>query len=311
MQADLLHVFVPQFDPLRWKTPRLLYDRFVQHMLDSGVKLHVIELQYGERPFTCARPHVDHIGVRASTAAWAKENLINIGIRRTPEAKYLAWIDADVEFRRPDWAVESVHALQLYPVIQPWSHASDLGPNGVPIAQHVSFAHQAMLGAPVVPAGPNFWRYDGGPYDYPHTGFGWGMTRDAYNRVGGLFDAGGMGSGDHHMALALIGQAERSMPGGVHPAYRRQVMKWQARALLHINQKIGCVKGLMEHGHHGCKINRNYQGRWDTVTRHQFNPDEDLIVNSHGVIEWAGNKPHLERDFMLYLQDRREDMAGY
>jgi hypothetical protein len=42
--------------------------------------------------------------------------------------------------------------------------------------------------------------------------------------------------------------------------------------------------------------------------QHQFDPYEDLKRNSHGVLEFATNKPDLRHDFDRYLQSRQEDL---
>jgi hypothetical protein len=73
MRNDLLHVYTARFNPLRYEQPQQHFKDWVEHMLDCGVKVHVAEVQYGERPFECDLPHVDHLGLRASTPAWAKE----------------------------------------------------------------------------------------------------------------------------------------------------------------------------------------------------------------------------------------------
>jgi len=311
MHANLLHVFTARANPLRWRTPDTLFHRFAQHMLDSGVKLHVIECQYGERPFTCEVPGADHIGVRAKTMVWNKECLLNLGIRRTPEASYIAWIDADILFRQPNWAAETVQALQLYDVVQPWTTAYDLGPNGEHMAAHRCFARVLMDGGPVTAGAKPFWQGDGGPYAYPHSGYAWAMTRQAYDWVGGLFDVGSMGSGDYHMAQALVGAAEHTLPAGSHPAYRRHVLRWQERAMRHINGNVGALPGTIEHAFHGAKPLRNYTGRWDMFLENAFDPDEDLKLNSYGVCELAGNKPALNRAFDRYLRTRSEDANNF
>jgi hypothetical protein len=307
MNADKLHVVAARANPLRWKTPDRIYKDWVEHMLDSGVKLTVVECQYGEREFTAALPHVNHIGVRATTWCWSKENLLNIGISRIPEARYICWSDSDIFHRRADWAVETLHALQNYHVVQPWAEAYDLGPDAGIMQTHVSFAKVFHQGGPVVPSGGKFWKYDGGVYQYPHSGYVWAATRQAIDGLGGLLEVGGMGSGDHHMALALAGLAERSMPGKTSEAYRRHVMRWQDRALRHINSNVGYVPASIEHRFHGKKADRGYCSRWDMFMEHQFDPDEDLKKNADGVFEWAGNKPDLRRQFDLYLRSRNED----
>lgn len=307
LDASHLHVFTARSNPLYWTAPHRNWERFAAHMLASGVMLTVIECAYGEEEFRCVRDGARHIGVRAKTRGWNKENLLNLGIQRTPEAQYIAWIDADVIFRRPDWAAATVRALQHYDVVQPWSDAYDLGPSDEHLAHHRSFCRQWFHRHPVVPTGSGFWQGDGGPYVYPHSGYAWAMTRDAYDRLGGLFELGGMGSGDHHMALALIGEGAASMPAGTTEAYRREVLRWQDRALCHVNFNIGYVPGTIEHLFHGRKADRGYQSRWDMFVRHAFDPHEDLKRNSFGVLEFATNKPALRHEFDLYLMSRNED----
>jgi hypothetical protein len=302
-----LHVFAARFNPLRWKTPDNIYKEWVGHMLDSGVKLHVIECQPGDRPFVGDLPHVNHIGVRARTMAWSKECLLNIAISRVPEAQKIVWSDTDVFFRRPGWANEVSAALDIYEIGQPWDVAYDLGPHDEHMELHKSFASLFHAGQPVVPGGDKFWKFNGGPYDYAHTGYCWFANRRALDWTGGLFDLGGMGSGDHHMALALVDEVRKSVPGGTSPTYLAHLLRWQDRAARHINRNIGFVHNTIEHRFHGSKASRGYLSRWDMFVRHGFDPDTDLKRNTFGVLEWAGNKPELIREFDLYLRSRNED----
>lgn len=593
-----LYVFCVRSNPLHWRVPQKNFQIFADGMLKAGVNLVVIECAYGEEDHVCQIPGAKHIGVRAKTRVWNKENLLNLAIQQTPEAKYIGWFDADIIFRRSDWALASIQALQHYDVIQPWSDAYDLGPNGEHIAAYKSFAYQWFQRQKVIPDNPKFWKHDGGPYIYPHclpggslvvpggrivaaaarpfegdlvvirtaggqelacspnhpvfsgggwvradelnvgdnvmrhirrdgvvghpdeqhaptriedvvrafserpgirrsstmlpndldnrranskvaqvwaygdlmekrdskqlelagdsefrdvsavrptyfhgrgasdfllqafglalspdesrrtrggfaelgsrlfnhsggyeiadlspsfrrrgvppnarellwaareaarsqdvsgvigghadnpsgllcglsgqveadeivyvgrrpfsghlydlqtergyimadgllthnSGYAWCITRLAYDWLGGLFELGGMGSGDHHMALGLVGGAHATMPGGTGAAYKQEVYRWQKRAMQHINLNIGCVTGTIEHLFHGKKGDRGYQSRWGMFLKHGFDPHEDLKRNSHGVLEFAGNKPELRHDFDLYLQSRNEDI---
>ena len=308
--AKRLHVFTARANPLGWEQPHRLYEQFAAHMLESGVVLHVVECAYGDRPFTCALPGVHHIGVRAKTMIWNKECLLNLGIMQVPEAEYIAWIDADIFFRNPTWADDTLDALDLYDVVQPWSHAHDLGPKDELMTVHTSFAKVLHDGGPVAPNGPGWWKGDGGPYVYPHSGYAWAMTRRAFDGLGGLFDLGGMGSGDFHMAQALVGEADCSIPGGAAASYRAHVKRWEARAKRVVDGNVGYVRGTIEHGFHGSKPKRNYLGRWDMFVKHQFCPDTDLIRNAYGVYELAPGKPELRRDFDRYLRHRDEDATS-
>ena len=303
MDAGKLHVVAARFNPLRWEVPEQHYRDWVGHVLDSGARLTVAEVQYGERPFVCALPHVNHIGLRATSRAWGKECALNLAIQRIPEADYIAWGDADVWHRDPAWARETVEALQHYVVVQTWTQCLDLGPFGASVMQtHDSFAHCHMRGLPLT---PTEWKAAGTAY--PHSGFFWAGRRSFLDAAGGLFEVGGMGSGDHHMALGMVGRAESSVIGGASVSYRRHVTRWGERAARAVNGRLGAAPGVIEHRFHGSKAKRGYLSRWDMFVKHGFDPDTDLIRNSYGMLEFAGNKPALEQDWDRYLAARAED----
>jgi hypothetical protein len=308
LEPSQLHVFTARSNPLHWTSTHRNWLKFARAMLDAGVTLTVAECAFGEEDHRCAMEGVRHIGVRAKTRVWNKENLLNIGVHRSPDAKYIAWVDADIIFRRPDWPIATLQALQHYDVIQPWSDAYDLGPNDEHIAVHRSFCRQFFHRQPLTAASRQYWSGDGGRHTYPHSGYAWAMTRQAFDWVGGLFELGGMGSGDHHMSLALVGMGNASVPHSVAEAYRREVLRWEGRALRHINRNVGYCQGTIEHLFHGRKTDRGYQSRWAMFLKHDFDPLEDLKRNSHGVLEFASNKPELRHDFDLYLQSRNEDI---
>jgi hypothetical protein len=297
-----LHVVTAIANPIRWESRLRLYRAFERHMLDSGVRLTVVECAYGERSFEVAgNAHVNHVPVRAKTLVWNKENLLNLGIARLPhDWKYVAWVDADVAFRKPGWVGETVHALQQYDIVQPWSDCYDLGPNDNHLAAHRSFARMLHDGQPIQVS-------DEGAGRFAHPGYAWAATRRALTLLGGLIETAALGAGDHHMALALIGRARESVPAGISDGYLRPILRWQERATQHIAQNIGYVPGTIEHSWHGSKEKRAYIDRWAILTRNAFNPETDLIRNTWGVWELTGNKPALRRDIDRYFRRRDED----
>lgn len=313
MTHRILDIVTAIANPIRWESRvRLARETIADWLREPNVRVTLVECAYGARAHELAdleRLGACHIPVRARTLVWNKESLINLGIARLPaDAHYIGTFDCDVTFRRPGWANETINALDLYPVVQPWSTAYDLGPNDEHIQTHKSFTSLFHAGKPVAPAGSKFWTHDGGRYDYAHSGFAWGWTRDILDKLGGLFEFGGMGSGDHHMALSLAGLADKSLPAGANGNYRDAVKRWEARAIEHVNGKLGFVHGTIEHAFHGRKANRAYISRWETFVEHAFDPVSDLKRNTHGVLEFAGNKPDLERAFDRYLRSREEDV---
>lgn len=305
-----LHVVTVVSNPLRWESRVELANKAITNWLqEPNVKVTFVEVAYGSRAYDFAdsfpADRVQHVPLRATTMAWSKECCLNIGISRTDGA-YIAALDADILFRKKGWADEVVQTLQLYPVIQPWNTCYDLGPHDSHIQTHTSFCSLYLHNKPVgVPNGQLKWA--GGPYDHAHPGFAWAYKREVLDKIGGLFEVGGMGSGDHHMALSLVGKSDVSLPGGCSAGYRNFVKTWESRALAHVNRKIGYVPNTIEHMFHGDKNRRGYETRWGMFVKHGFDPLTDLKRNSYGVLEFAGNKPDLERDFDNYLRSREED----
>lgn len=315
-KLPMLDVIVPMANPLRWKVRERQFDAFIDQMIENPrVRLTVVECAYGDRPFlypsTSERRYYKHVGVRARTICWNKECLINLGIKHLPpDWQYLCWPDADILFRDKSWAAETIEALQHYDVVQNWSEAVQLGPHGEFLDMHRSFCWMWMHDRPVSANRKNMWKKDGGEYEYPHPGYSWAARRDALERLGGLFEYGISGSGDHHMALALVGLVDQSVPLSVInacPSLIKRLRVWQDRACHHIRENIGYVRGAIEHNFHGETKNRKYWSRWSIFTDHQFDPDTDLKRNLHGVLELAGNKPPLRRAIDVYMRERAED----
>jgi len=299
----MLDVITCISNPVGYKSRISLYKIFEKHMLDSGVRLTTVECAYGEREFELPdhQNGIKHIKVRASNVIWNKENLLNIALGNLKhDWKYVAWIDADVIFRNPNWVSATKHALQIYDIVQPWADCYDLGPNGEHIAAHESFAKIFHQDRPIYAGKKD-------PYAYPHTGYAWAATRRAINLLGGLLEMAVSGSGDHHMAFSLLGRANETLPHGLHQNYRDQILIWQERAVVHIGQNIGFVPGTIEHLWHGPKAKRGYMSRWDILTQNELDPLRDVKKNSFGVLELTCNKPKLRQDILKYFHSRDED----
>src|ERR1017187_7764498 len=302
-----LDVVAVYSNPIRWRSRADIHSRFEDAMLQTpGVRLTTVECAYGDHPFEFPdRTGINRVRVRARTLLWIKENLINLGIRNLPEDwKYVAWVDADVFFHQQNWALETVHALQLNHIVQPWSDCYDLGPNDEHLASHKSFLRQWRCGAPVC---GDKWKSNGGCYDYPHSGYAWAATRQAIDWLGGLLEIAAIGAGDHHMALSFVGKADYSMPGGVGDNYRKHIKMWESRAVQHIRQNLHYVAGTIEHRWHGRKTDRKYLDRWSILLDHGFDPDVDLKRNSYGVFELAGDNIGLASALDRYFRQRNED----
>ncbi len=309
--SDKLFVVTVISNPLMYKARYELYVEFAKRVKDAGAVLVTVELAFGERKFAVTEAgNPLHIQLRTGSECrkghmlWHKENLLKLGIARLPkEAKYIAWIDADVVFQRPDWVTATIHQLQSYDFIQMFSHAQDLCPEGAPIngTPQVSFCYAWVNGL------PRDWNKGEYAKGVGHPGYAWACRRDAYEKVGGLIDFAVLGSADRHMAYGLVDKIEFSYHPDVHPRYKHMCKRWQVNARKYIHRNIGYLPGLITHHWHGSKKFRGYSSRWKIIVDEQFNPDVDLKPDACGVYQLTERNYKLRDKIRKYFASRNED----
>lgn len=306
---DRLHVITAISNPVRYRRRYELYHAFEKQMADSGAILYTAECAFGGREFEITEPgNPRHLQLRTSHELWHKENMLNLLMARLPQDwRYIAWIDADVSFARPEWAQETLQALQHYDVIQPWSQSFDLGPNGeiVPDASGGE-SLPSMLRQYVE---TNHW--DSNPAEYynkhaGHCGYAWAARRSAIDVLGGLMDFSILGANDHHMARALLGDVKNSVNKNMNFAFKEKLNEWEKRALK-LDRNVGYIPGVIFHHWHGSKRHRRYKDRWKILVEHQYNPYTDIKRDWQGLYQLSGNKPRLRDDLRAYFRQRNED----
>lgn len=299
-----LHVVAPISNPARYHSRYRIFREWVDHMnATPNVKLHVVELAFGDRHFevTGRAASASELQLRSPHELWHKENLINLGVRHLlPQNwKYVAWVDGDVFFNTPNWALEAIHQLQHYAVVQPWSECADQGPHGNTLQLYRSFCG-------LVQRGVRQQVHKNEPYPYGHSGFAWACTRRFWENVGGLMDFPILGSADHHMAWAMIGQVDKSVHQGTCDAFKRRCDEWQRLAYRETQGHVASIPGTLAHRFHGPKNKRYYRERWQILVQNKFDPDRDLCRDSQGLLYIQG-KPALEEDVRRYMRARQED----
>ena len=312
MRSDLLHVIAVISNPVRFNRRYELYRKFEKHMKDSGVNLITVETQQGDRPFqVTSETEKNHIQLRTFDELWIKENMINIGVSRLPSNwEYMAWVDADVMFMRDDWAAETVHQLQHYMFVQLWESCVDLGPVGEPLQIQKSFCSEYIKNGCRPPVGPGYYGYYSPKKNFWHPGYAWACRREAFDFVGGLIDFCILGSGDHSMAMGLIGEIKRSVPSDIGSKFMDELLIWQQRAEKEIKRDIGYVPGTISHYWHGKKKDRKYVERWDIIRDNDYDPDDDLKRDWQGLLQLEAMTDRQRRfrdQIRAYFRQRNED----
>ena len=344
-ENEVLHVAACYSNPFRWKIRRELTNDFRRHMMNTpNVRLHLIELAYGDRPFDVTNPELypDDIQLRTNHELWHKENLLNIAVSHFPSGwKYGMYSDADFHFTRHDWALETIHQLQHYSFVQPFSHYTALtgetirGRGHHPSGTAVGFAYTYHKNDCKLPTNVLGHSTGSGKITIPKTdknkrvimgspGGAWAFRHEAFDTVGGLLDKCILGSADVFMAFGMIGiYDEIKRDGGITTSldnweevkyllehtqnYRNTVLAWQERAA-RLKGNIGYVDQFAVHHFHGDMKRRQYSTRDRILIEEKYDPMRDVSYDSQGVLQLNPDKPRLRDRVRKYFLDRVDDL---
>ena len=203
--------------------------------------------------------------------------------------------------------------LDQYPMVQPWSLANDLGPEGVAMEIHRSFAWFAHNY-------PDTFFTSSTPTETDttkilnrkwHPGYASAFRRSVLEDIGGLFEEGLIGSGDFHMLMGLYNKAELSIKDGVHPNYRKAVLEWQQRAQEVTHGRFGYLDLTIDHAFHGFKLHRQYESRKQILVDEQFDPETFAYKNADSVWEFhdTAQTQRIKERIIEYFRSRNEDIA--
>jgi len=276
-------------------------------MEHCGVKLFTVEIAYQDRAFEVTTPFSKwNLQLRSSHMLWHKERALNLGYealkKLVPNVKNIAILDADIKFSNENWVHDTILALDHYQVVQPFSQCIYLGPDNEMLWTCPSrFQGWINKGYAQRPAKPLNQVVTG------HPGLAWAFRRETLDNLGGLFDLSITGSGDTHMANALMGDVIFNSRPGMSPGFEKALKEWQAKCDTFVKQNIGAVKGACSHYWHGKGDERGYDKRWDITCFHKYDPATDITVGDNGLYEYTGNKPNLEYDLRLSFTSRNED----
>jgi hypothetical protein len=324
-----LYTLVPYFNPWRNKSRVKHTERALKHFHDSGCTIVFVETCFGRRESDFETLGLDgtltncdilgvsefrhkHVVLRTSDEFWHKEDAVNLGVQRALPHNWqqMCWLDADIQFLRPNWVGECIQKLQHYAFLQPFSDARDVGPNYELLPQGYTHAQG--------PSFVNFWRHQTNrapspvirqdirnikrdlrrlerdieklehdlcpPYPGPiFYGLAWACTRKAYDDVGGIFDKAVWGGSDYDMAHALTEQCA-NLHLKAHPNYRKMLLEWEDRCRRYIRKNVGMMEGTLVHYWHGRKSERQYSEKRKLMGTANFDPLRHLKRDSNGLL---------------------------
>lgn len=296
-----LHVILCISNPCLYARRYILIKEFINRMEleESDVIIYVVEYAYKNQRFIITdSKNPRHLQIRTDVPIWHKENMVNVGVKHLlpKNWKAFAWIDSDIEFENPSWAMDTLKVLNgTKDIVQLFSQCIDMNQHEEAMSIFTSFGYQYVKELQYSKQLVRFW----------HPGFAWACTRKAYEKMGGLYEKAILGSGDNVMALSLIKKGLKGINELSTDDYKQSVLEFQERVK---NLRLGYVPGVIRHYFHGSKKYRKYGERWQILLRHNFSPSLHLMNNQYGVLEPTKDCPiKLLDEIMDYFKQRNED----
>ena len=278
---------------------------YISVMERSGIPMLLVEGSFGRRPFLLSESdRVLH--VRCPSVMWQKERLLNFAIDHLPAScRKVAWLDTDIFFENPRWAVQTAKLLDDFPIVQPFDLALWL-PKGATIFHGRGIAWSGF--AAVAHNHPGLFL--SGDFDrHGHTGYAWAARKDLIKRHS-LYDRSIAGSGDHLMAHAMMGDLSSpcvtNSVGAANP-FRDSFHAWARPFHQDVRSRVGFVRGAILHRWHGDRKKRSYYKRMVGLLARDYNPSLDVRVAPSGALEWTEHGAILGRWMKDYFTRRQED----
>ncbi len=258
-------------------------------MRRDGVPVFGVELLLpGQTPATKDYPKWSRVVIDPKTQKlWQKEAAINLAASMVPpEYDNIAWLDTDIWFANPDWVKATEQGLQTHDVVQLFTTACWVGPDG---DVEINRQGSAMAGL------DHRWQ--------SHPGFAWAMRKPLWDKAGGLFPRTLSGGGDTVMALAMLNLPMwRSVEN--HLGADRSLFDQWASNFKGIS--TGYIPGKIIHEWHGSMEDRDYAGRCLRVARVDVTKDIEIAPNK--LLAWSAQAPaEIVQEVAAYFKSRQED----
>lgn len=296
-----LNVIAVISNPCLYAKRYILLKEFVKRIEEeeTNVNLFIVELIYGNQKFIITdKKNKNHLQIHTEIPIWHKENIINLAVKKLlpNEWKAFAWIDADIEFDNNTWVLDTLKILNgSKDIVQLFSHAVDMDNNKNTLKIFNGFGYSFNKNKKYTTLGNDYW----------HPGFAWAITRKAYDKIGGLYDKGILGSGDSMMTLSFINKVESTLNMDYHDDYKNSILEFQQKAS---KLRLGYTPGIIRHYYHGSKKNRQYTERWKILIDHAYSPVNHTTYDKNGIlIPTQSMSQEFINDILNYFKERKED----
>ncbi len=307
------------------------YYQFRQAIERSHLPLLTVELAIGLQPYQLGTPNANLLQVRSADAMWHRERLLNLGIEELLRRGFrkIVWLDSNIVFEDSEswpWAVAA--GLEQSAVCQVFSHVLIHRHRGEPVAAGigaVKYFEETQEYVNQTALRPSARWPAGRPPGY--AGFGWAANADVLRKVL-PYDRAIAGGGDRMLFAAGHGYSDawfRSITKQLThyrfprcgacrhriaaPEYTWHYATWAQRWAAAVENGVGYVEQIVR-DFSGVASPGDPTEIASVLLRHRYDPERDIKSNELGCLEWASERPSLQRDVAHYIMASEQRATG-
>lgn len=302
------------FDP--YQNPILMqnYQKFWHTLKRQNIELCTIELVFKKQQYQLTKNDASQlIQAHSNSIMWQKEALYNKAARELVD-KYdaIVFLDSDVYFKNDNWVNVLNSQLQLYAVVQPFSTLIRLA-NSVDYVEESDVRFGFLDGQKIPSCASSVLRLGTGslPFPFVRGSVGIGLAvRSEILKQCPLYDGLIVGGGDHLNLFA----GYNALPHFVQLLSKQQnqhILEWKQAWFDLVKNSIGAVDQTVYHYYHGSQLGKNKQNRQYILANHNFNPLQDIVLNTDGVFEWNTANQDLIKAVDNYFFMREKNVYAF
>lgn len=217
-----------------------------------------------------------HIKYNIPQKIWVKENLINLILQNhlPKDYNFFCWLDSDIFFEKQNWVDEAIHLLNENDAIQMFDFCINRGEKKEyknKVIGQIAYELKTC---------------DSTDFKY-HCGFGWGMNKNFYNKIGKLWEYNIIGGGDSIIGRSISQKlteedilTNNALSIIYSKTYGEQVLQYYKKFK---NCKYSFLPTTIHHFFHGDMYNRLYTRRHNFIKDLKY--DASMVnYNSDGII---------------------------
>jgi len=295
---DYLYIIVPYFNFSNFDMPKENLINFINNNnFSEKVRLIISEGIYGDNCLQIESNKIfNHLKFKLNNILWAKENLINLAIKKLPnDWKYVLWCDKDILFENNNWVEKVIEKLKSSDIIQPWTKAYLLQKNQKQIVNKNTLSYMTSI----LYFQKELINKKG------HAGMVWGINKNLYDRINKILDWQIAGQADLTFAFCCGLKDKNKLLSFAQTQPMKDMLLTYAKNFN--NVKFDYVENEIYHLYHGTLENRNYVERLNILSKYNYNPNEDIYYDNNGVLSLTDKGKRMENDLKEYFLSRNED----